>query len=345
MNYDYEFHSAFNDTYDIQVRKIIRFLSEDARISVSDLSKKVGVSRVTAIKKLKHVEKTFDIRYTLELNEAKLGIDNPHLVMIKFGKKPDYDKIAEILAKSYVPQVAVATKGDYDMIIYAVTPISREYANWDKAMQIALSKYGATWQSSWAVHKQLGYFPVRNELIDQLAIKEKYKNLLKVLNENSRATFQEISKKLGIHFNTVAYTFEKMIKSGYIERATISMAPPKGIVFMSFFSKYSPREGYEESSALARKAFLNDDRFSLVSRYLVCAPLVGSYDFFTLGAFDSYDSALKHDINYHKSVLEKHKVEVKFAYLDKVILGRLPIRSIDAQNEYKLIRWRADFTK
>jgi len=336
------FHSLFNEKYSIESRKMVRALSENSRVSISSLAQFSGLSRVTVLKKLRQLESALGIKYVLELDEAKLGLVSPHLVTAKFAKKPSYEEIARLLSSSYIPQVAVATKGHYDLIIYATSPSSGEYARWDKSMQILLSKYGVTWRSSWVVHRQLGFFPLRNELLERLPISQKYKPLLELLNSNARLSFSEISRRLGMHFNTVAYNFRKLMLSGYVVRPTIVMQPRPELTFMSFFTKYSPSEGYEESSAQARKAFMSDDPYSLISRYLVCAPLIGSYDFFTLGVFDNFKTALRQDVQYHKRLFVKHKIRMEYAVVDKVLLGYLPIRSIDTAKEYKLIKWTVE---
>ncbi|MGC8671792.1 MAG: winged helix-turn-helix transcriptional regulator [Candidatus Micrarchaeia archaeon] len=335
----YVFHSRFNDEYSVEARKILRQISENARVSISELSKATGVSRATVAKKLRQLESKLGIRYTFEPDEQKLGISSTHLIAVKLDEKPSDDELLKIFGASYIPQGVVVTKGDYDLLVYAMSLNNMEYAHWDKSMQIELAKYGVTWQSSWVVHRQLGFFPVRNELIDKLQIKQRDKEMLKLLNENSRMSFQEMSRRLGMHFNTVAYSFNKLLKSGYVKRLTITMPPQRLFVLMSFFTKYQPRDGYEAASAQARKAFMSDDRDSLVSRYLISAPLIGTYDFFTLGAFDDYKTALRRDIAYHKSLFKKHNIKMKHATAERVLIGSLPIRSIDTAKEYNTIVW------
>ncbi|MGC8567993.1 MAG: AsnC family transcriptional regulator [Candidatus Micrarchaeia archaeon] len=334
------FHSSFNDNYSLESRKILRLLSQDARISISQLSKNIGISRLTVAKKLKKIDETFSLKYTLEINEAKLGLANPHIIWVKFKETPDYSKILPIFQNSYIPQVVAITKGDYDLLIYAVSPYSTEYAYWEKNMQILLSKYGVIWRSSWMVHRQLGFFPLRRELLEKLDIEKKYKSMLILLNENSRIPFHEIAGKLGIRASTSAYRFEKLMKSGYINRATIVMRPSKiNFTLMSFFARYTPSNGYEESSAVARKAFMSDDKNSAISRYLICAPLIGSYDFFTLGAFDNERVAIEKDIAYHKSLFKNQGIHIKYATVERMLIGSLPIRSIDTTKEYKILKW------
>ncbi|MGC8676063.1 MAG: winged helix-turn-helix transcriptional regulator [Candidatus Micrarchaeia archaeon] len=337
----YEFHSRFNDAYSAEAKRILRQISSDARISISELSKLAGVSRVTAAKKLKMLESKLGIRYTFEPNEQKLGISSTHLIAVKLGEMPDEAELLRLFSQSYMPQVVAITSGDYDLLVCAMSLNNSEYAHWDKSMQILLSKYGVMWQSSWVVHRQLGFFPVRNELIDRLSIDQRSKDLLKLLNENSRMSFQEMSRRLNMHFNTVAYAFNRLMKSGYVRRTTIVMPPQETFTLMSFFAKYQPTDGYEAASAQARKAFMSDDKDSLVSRYIISAPLIGSYDFFTLGAFDDYKTALRQDIAYHKALFKKHRIKMKHATISKVILGALPIRSVDTAKEYNTIVWSA----
>ncbi|MGC9157064.1 MAG: hypothetical protein ACP5GD_02690 [Candidatus Micrarchaeia archaeon] len=38
----------------------------------------------------------------------------------------------------------------------------------------------------------------------------------------------------------------------------------------------------------------------------------------------------------------KHKIRMEYAVVDKVLLGYLPIRSIDTAKEYKLIKWSVE---
>jgi DNA-binding Lrp family transcriptional regulator len=343
MDIEYEFQSQFNERRGLIARRIVRLLSANARLGVAEMAKELGISRTTAKKKFDGISGELGINYTLELDEKKLGLASPHLIAIRFHRKPDYGKIRELLLKSYMPQVALVTKGHYDMIIYANSFSSGDYAHWDKSMRILLDEYGAEWLPSEVVHRQLGFFPLRNELIDRSPIAEKYKPLLKALNSNSRTSFQQLSKTLKAHFNTVKYNFDRLVKEGLIKRPTITFGIPKDVCVMSFFSSYTPKSGYEASSARARLAFMSDDRNPLISRYLICAPLIGAHDFFTMGAFDNEKVARSNDIMYHKSVFMRHSVKIQYAVVERILVGSLPIRSVDTKSEYSKIIWTPDF--
>jgi DNA-binding Lrp family transcriptional regulator len=334
-----DFKSEFNSRYSTLLKRILRILSNNSRTKISDIAKRSSVSRRTATLKLNAIEKELKISYTLELNEERLGLSRPHLILVKFNAKPDYRKISELLKQSYIPQFAASVKGTYDMIIYADAMSGKDYAYWDKSMRTLLADYKVEWYSSEVVHRQLGFFPLRNEAIEKLNIKEKYKKMLMILNSNSKIRFQELAKQMNMNVNTAAYNFNNLMKMNYIENFTLTMDKPKDISLMSFFSKYIPSQGYESAAAMARAGFTSDDEDPLISRYLITAPLIGSHDFFTLGAFDSFDIAYKKDVLYHKNLFRKFKIKVLYGEINEILLGKLPIRTIDTKKEYKTLVW------
>ncbi len=67
--------------------------------------------------------------------------------------------------------------------------------------------------------------------------------------------------------------------------------------------------------------------------------MIGSYDFFTMGAFDSEESARIHDILYHKNLFKDFKIKLFHGVVDKVLIGRLPVRNINTKAEYKTLYW------
>lgn len=339
---DPDFKSAFNDRYNLVSRKLLRAVAENSRSSISDLAKQLNLSRKTTKERLVNLEKELGIRYTIELNEDKLGIINPHLVLVKFRKKPTEEALAKLFEGSRVPQMVATVKGTYDLLVYANASSRQEYVHWDKGMQILLSEYGTLWQPSEVAHRQLGFYPMRNELVENLDIPQKYKVLIKLLNNNSRATFQEMSKQTGMHFNTVAYNFKKLQELDYIKKFTFVMQKPKDVALMSWFGKYVISKTFEEDARNTRNAFKIDEDFSLIGRYVVINQLVGSYDFFGMGAFDSAEIGQRNGIGLYRMRMRNDKPRTPYGVIDKVILGRLPIRSTDTRKDYNTQVWTLD---
>ncbi len=336
---DEEFKSAFNEKYSITARKVFRAVSRNSRAKITEIAGELDVSRRTTALKLAAMERELKLHYTLELDEERLGLNRPHLILAKFHEKPDWPRIKNLIARSHIPQLAAAISGTYDLLIYANALSGIEYARWDKSMQILLAPYKVEWQTSEVVHRQLGFFPLRNEIIEKAGIKEKYKKILSILNDNSRMSFQVLARALGMNVNTAVYNFNSLLKLGYIKSFTTTMELPMNVSLMTFFSKYTAAEGYENSAATARSTFTNDDDNPLISRYLITAPLIGSYDFFTLGAFDSKEIAYREDIQYHKNAFRKFNAKILYGEVKEVLLGKLPIRSMDTKKDYSTIVW------
>lgn len=333
------FESAFNGRYTLITRKILRMLSQDSRTPVTEIANKANVSRRTAKARIGGIEKALKVRYTLELDEEALGITNSHLIVARFPVAPDYDEVAGILRQSYIPQLAVRSKSGHELFIYANSPSHSEYTRWDKTTQSIFSKYGALWESSEAAHRQLGFFPLRNELLDRLKIAEKYKTTLKLLNRNSRISLRGISKATGMHFNTVAYNFKKLVGLGYIKKFTLTCVPPKELCLLAIFGKYALAEGFEADASKIRAVFKGDEELSAFSRYPLILQLIGAYDYFDVGLFDNLGIGKSKFVAAYRTLLGRHLAKLAHRELSEAILGDLPIRSVDDSKEYNVIRW------
>ncbi|MDE1856166.1 MAG: Lrp/AsnC family transcriptional regulator [Candidatus Micrarchaeota archaeon] len=337
---EYEFASEFNERWSPLAKRMLRLLSEDSRMSITELASKLGVSRKTVGDKLKQAERELAVKYTLELDEAAIGLVEPHIILVKFTDKPDYDVIKKMLGSSYIPQVAVSIDGTYNMFIYANAVDAGEYVYWDKTTQIMLSKYRALWQPSDIAFRHLGFFPIRNALLEKLKIPETYKRILLLLNENARMSINEMSKRLGMRPNTLAYKLKKLLKMGYIKRFTITMRTPQNISMMTLFGKYIIGEGFEDDSMKMRKevTFL-DDKVPLISRCLFSAQLIGSYDFFFVGVYDSAAVGMERLVRYYKQRFRRHSVKVMHGTIGLPIIGDFPTRNLDVKAEFNMIRW------
>lgn len=336
----YDDASKFDDQYSLLTRKLLRELSVDARASVLELSQKLNTSRKTVRDKMKGLQSELGLRYTIELNDVALGLTNPHLIRIKFGEKPDYKEVEKILSSSYIPQLVILTSGTFDMVIYANAVHKDEYVHWDKRTQIQLSKYRVSWRSSDLAHMHVGYFPVRNELIDRTDIDPVHKQMLKLLNDDSRIPLSKISKELGMHFNTVGYNFNKLLKMGYIKRFTIATNIPKNAVAMSTFVKYTLTDKYEAESVEIRKAYRSSAiQYPVASRYAVICQLIGSDWAFLMGIFDNHDMAYDHMVKKYKQTFASQQAKIEYGKIDRIMIGRLPIRSVDSSKEYSVINW------
>lgn len=334
-----DFTSRYNQRYNTVSKRILRMLSEDSRASLTSMSKELNVSRRSIATRIKRLEGELDINYVPELNEDALGFSNQHLIAVKFEDKPDFDEIGKLLSASRVPQMVAQVRGTFDMLIYANAPSRQEYVRWDKGTQVALADYNVMWHPSEIAHRQLGFFPIRNKLIEAANLKPKYKNLLLHLNRNARASFQEISKETDMHFNTVSYEFWKLMKMNYVKRFTIAMSIPKDVAVMVHFGKYVLPKTFEQDMQKTRREYKADEDNPLISRYILCSQLIGSYDFAAMGVFDDYNTAYKRQVKYYKEVLKPERARVEYGQIERILFGRLPIRTVNTAKEYDTVVW------
>ncbi len=334
-----DFTSGFNERYGLPTRKILRALSEDSRMPVSELAKLLGSTRRTVNGRMARIEKELGVRYTIEFNEETLGISNPHLIVVRFREKPDFKAVTEVLRRSYIPQLAVRSVSGRELFIYANAAKHSEYTRWDKAMQSHMAKYRVFWESSEVAHRQLGFFPIRNELIGRLQIPEKHRAMLKLLNSDARMGFQQMSKEMGMHFNTAAYNFGKLLKLGYIKRFTLVCRPPAGVGMVAIYGKYSLGENFESDASKIRAVFKSDEELGAFSRYPLIAQLTGAYDFFDVGVFDSPAIGKSKFVDAYKLLLKRHLAKLQHVELSEVILGDMPIRSVDDNKAYNALKW------
>jgi DNA-binding Lrp family transcriptional regulator len=336
----FEFESKFNGRYGIVTRRMLRMLSEDSRVALSEMSAKLGISRQAIKKRMTGMYGELGITNTIALDEEKLGLANPHLILVRFKRRPDREMLLHTFQRSYVPQLVVSTHGEYDLLVYANAASKSEYVRWDMGMHIALADYGMTWTSLEMTHRQLGFFPLRNEAIMKSALPEKYKDMLVLLNSDSGITFREMASKLGMHINSAMYTYRKIVEQErYVKRFSIALRPLKGTAIIGFFCRYTPGPDHESNSSRARRAFMSDDKDPAVSRYLVCSQLIGGYDFFSMGVFDDEKAAYRMGVSYHRQCHGKNGLKTRHAYFDDVLLGTLPLYSIDTGKEYNAVRW------
>ena len=75
-----------NDTLDALDKQILRAVSLDARITITDLSQKVGLSKTPCTARLKRLEdKGYILGYRALLDPVKLGLDHIAFVEVKLS--------------------------------------------------------------------------------------------------------------------------------------------------------------------------------------------------------------------------------------------------------------------
>ncbi|VVB80766.1 putative HTH-type transcriptional regulator [uncultured archaeon] len=99
--------------------KIINSLVLNSKVSSRELARKVGVSVVTVLKRIKDLEKEGLIKfYTVNLNYEKLGYDVHVIVKMRIAKGKLFEVEGKIAVDPHVFAVYDVT-GDFDAIVIA----------------------------------------------------------------------------------------------------------------------------------------------------------------------------------------------------------------------------------
>ena len=106
-------------TIDETDKKILNVLLENSKLSYREIAKRVGVSVVTVLKRVKNLEKQKIINsYTTELNYEKLGYDVHVILKMRIAKGKLIDVENKIAKNPHVFAVYDIT-GDFDSIVIA----------------------------------------------------------------------------------------------------------------------------------------------------------------------------------------------------------------------------------
>ena len=224
-------------------RDILRALSMNARITVPELAKITGLGNTAVNYHLRNLERKYDIKYMLELDIEKFGYIN-YIAFVKFkDKRPTYEEMKKQLEAIPYVQVAMTTKGTYDMVIFLVVKSINE-ARFDlyNIVGSVFAKYSIEWNMIPA-YQTFGFIPLRNQFFEILKekvwtrtkerprpahdeITEIEYKVLKAMNNNAAADFASIDKEIGAATGRSNYAYHQLTKRGIIKRATISITDP-----------------------------------------------------------------------------------------------------------------------
>jgi len=330
--------------YHTREKTILRALSENSRTTVSEISKIANCSRVTAGKLVEKLTKELDIRFTLEIDPTSAGYLERHIMVFKFGKKPDPDEIAHILKDERFVLSAYLTDGNYDLVVYATATDPIEYIHRETVITEKLSDYQPIMKPSDIPFMSFGYMPLDNILINNVGSGAKLDKLdielLKLLNSNSRISYSEMARELKVNEYTARYRVFNLKKIGIIKRFTIAVQKPPKNYLLTFFENFIFHKEFEKRSVIARGGFSAIDReLPLLSTFQLTAPITGSYGFFAMALFNNKEEAMKNVIRRHKFVYGKDQIEIKYARITRVLKGLLPFRNLDVSKGFIAIKW------
>ena len=213
---------------DIKDKKILSLLSANSRIPLTQLSKKVGLSRDAVNYRIKNYEKGGIIQgYRTMVDLSKFGYNANHLfVKLNNPIKEIEQKILNKLVKYPFVRAVIKFSGNYDFEIAFVT---KEPDDLDRALTKIITDCAGSLQdyelltisktfvtetfppnfSEYKLQKKFKKIP--NQKIDKKDIE-----ILKIISEDALLPLYEIANKVNLSADAVNYRIKKMINSGII---------------------------------------------------------------------------------------------------------------------------------
>lgn len=213
---------------DVKDKKILSILSVNARIPLTQLSKKVALSRDAISYRIKNYGKRGVIQgYRTMVDMSKLGYNADHLFIKLNNPTEEIEKgILNKLVKYPFVRAAIKFSGDYD---FEIAFITKNIDDLDKVLtKIAADCSGSlqdyelltiskTFVAETFPPSFLGYKTKRdgkkksNKKIDKKDIE-----ILKIISEDALLPIYKIAEKVRLSADAIAYRIKNMIDSGVI---------------------------------------------------------------------------------------------------------------------------------
>jgi DNA-binding Lrp family transcriptional regulator len=191
---------------------LLQALSMNSRLPHAKLSKITGIPIHALEYRISRLEKILSIKYTLELNMNNLGFSE-YMVLARFiSSKPSHEDVKKALSSFPRVQLALVTKGNYDLIIFYEaennTILSLDLDSIRNSS--ALSKIDSEWYVT-PIATDYGFVPLRQEFFEVLKEKVWHRKkhgekpnanslmqreyaLLRELNQDSAKSFASIER-------------------------------------------------------------------------------------------------------------------------------------------------------
>ena len=221
---------------------ILRCLSMNARMPISTIAEIAGITPQAAFRKKAVLEKKYGIKYFAEVDLYELGY-SMFMCFVKFDDMvPDTELLRSALSKEPRIQLAMLTKGSYDLIFYFIAKDSNDaVVSIYNLRKGALKDYKSTWYVG-MYNNYYGYVPLRDEffdIIEETKVWHRSKEeptkpkkmmtqteylVLRDINTNGLSEFSDIAKRFNLKPQNVRYAYYALKeKYKFFTRITISI--------------------------------------------------------------------------------------------------------------------------
>lgn len=316
---------------------LLKELSANSRTSLARLATIAGCSPAKANKLLNKLAASLDIRFTLEMDMSKIGLEEKHVIIVKFGKKPDEGFLRDFFKDDPYAQNVYITRGGFDLFIFAAADTSDNYIKWETELASNLSDYLPELYPSSYVQVHLGYMPLNSGFVDFIkGVDNKDKQILRLLNDNSRISYREMGKQLGINEDTIRYRVFRLVRKGIIERFTIAVQNAGGSLTTFLvryrFDKHTVSELFP---AIRRHNTSEIEAPPIINATPLVVVMSGSSRLCIFNFGKTKEEALGFGVRWYLNLLRNNNPHMTHAIVVKPVKGLLLLRNLDAKQYYR----------
>ena len=229
MKYIQNVKKVINIKLDAKDKKILSLLAENSRISATNISKKVGLSRDAVQYRIKNYEKRGLIQgYRTIVDISKFGYAKYHLFINLNTPTPEVEnKILEKLKKYPFIRAIIDFGGSYDL---EIAIIAKDINHLDDILTKIINACGdhikgydiltivKEYVSKVFPSSLLHYKEILQSEKDSQKIDKKDIEILKNIGENAKIPLAELGEDINLSADTISYRIKKLKESGVIKK-------------------------------------------------------------------------------------------------------------------------------
>ena len=221
-------------------KQLLSVLSMNAKASYRRIGKTAGgLPPTTVYNRVRAMEKRYGIEYLPEVDLQQLGYLS-YITFVKFLDDgiPDIEEMKATLEAEPNIQIAMLTRGEYDLVLYIFAKDNREISL--LLIKLQNQTFFSRYKSKWYTTLELdayGFIPLRDRFFELLkedaAGKDRepgtgrrisYREfiVLRELNADGAVEFSEIEKRNGLDRGAAQYAYYSMKRRGMVKRITAS---------------------------------------------------------------------------------------------------------------------------
>ena len=222
---------------DTRDKRLLAELDNNSRMSLSELAKKLHLSREAVNYRIKRLQKEGYIRaFVTHIDYTKLGYDI-YSLYFKFGtmKGKEEDEVITYLKKNPDTNWSAFVGGRFDFILEFP---AKNVRNFKKKEEKIISKYPdvlVDHEVGINTHQQRldrrYLYPIQSKIIEldeePVEVDKKDEKIIDILKLNSRTTSTEIGKQVGLPTSTVSNRIKELKRKGVILGFSIQLDTSK----------------------------------------------------------------------------------------------------------------------